>query len=95
MSRSWLNRPSFVTVGVSLVVGLAGAAVGCVGAKLVRLVRGWVPQSQDEAPNEIRHQYWSAAKASHILGWKPLFAVDEGLRPTTSWFNDFLGGYPP
>ena len=49
------------------------------------------PEVRNEATNEIRHQYLSAEKARRILGWRPLFTLDEGLRPTIDWYKDFLG----
>jgi CDP-glucose 4,6-dehydratase len=52
------------------------------------------PEVRNEASNEIRHQYLSAANAKQILGWKPLFTLDEGLRQTIQWYRNFLGGSP-
>ena len=49
------------------------------------------PDVRNEATNEIRRQYLSAEKARQILGWKPLFTLDEGLRRTIDWYRDFLG----
>ena len=48
------------------------------------------PEIRNEASNEIRHQYLSAAKARQILGWKPSFTLDEGLRQTIQWYQNFL-----
>jgi CDP-glucose 4,6-dehydratase len=49
------------------------------------------PDIRNEAVNEIRHQYLSAAKARQRLGWKPLFTLDAGLQHTIRWYQDFLG----
>jgi CDP-glucose 4,6-dehydratase len=49
------------------------------------------PDVRNEAVNEIREQYLSAAKAREVLGWKPLFTLDEGLRRTIDWYREFLG----
>jgi CDP-glucose 4,6-dehydratase len=49
------------------------------------------PIIQNKATNEIREQYLSAGKARKSLGWHPLFALDEGLRRTVEWYNQFLG----
>ena len=40
------------------------------------------PDVRNEASNEIVHQYLSAAKARRVLGWSPLFDLEEGLRRT-------------
>lgn len=54
-----------------------------------------VPDVRNEAVHEIRHQYLSAAKAREMLGWEPLFTLDEGLRRTIRWYRDFLGEGAP
>lgn len=48
------------------------------------------PDIRNEASNEIRHQYLSAAKAREILKWQPLFTLEEGLARTISWYKQFL-----
>ncbi len=48
------------------------------------------PDVRNEASNEIRHQYLSAAKARSVLGWAPLFTLDEGLGLTIEWYRRFL-----
>ncbi len=48
------------------------------------------PEIRSEATNEIRYQYLSAEKARRILGWKPLFTLDEGLKATIEWYRRFL-----
>lgn len=45
---------------------------------------------RNEVTNEIRHQYLSAEKARRELGWKPMFTLDEGLRKTIEWYEDFF-----
>lgn len=49
------------------------------------------PDVRNEATNEIRHQYLSAAKARERLNWQPLHTLDEGLRRTIDWYKAFLG----
>ncbi len=48
------------------------------------------PDVRNEATNEIRHQYLSAAKAKRELEWHPLLTLDEGLRRTIEWYRNFL-----
>ncbi len=52
------------------------------------------PDVRNEATNEIRHQYLSASKARRVLGWEPLFTLDEGLQRTIGWYKTFLGATP-
>jgi CDP-glucose 4,6-dehydratase len=48
------------------------------------------PEIRNEAANEIKHQYLSAAKAKTMLDWSPLFDLDAGLRRTIEWYREFL-----
>lgn len=48
------------------------------------------PEILDEATGEIRHQYLNAAKAHRLLGWEPLFTLDQGLRLTADWYRRFF-----
>jgi CDP-glucose 4,6-dehydratase len=48
------------------------------------------PDVRNEASNEIRHQYLSAAKAKKELGWSPLFDLDSGLQRTIDWYMHFF-----
>lgn len=49
------------------------------------------PDVRNEAVNEIREQYLSARKAREVLGWKPLFTLDDGLQRTIDWYRGLLG----
>ena len=48
------------------------------------------PNVRNEASNEIKHQYLSAAKARRLLDWAPLFTLDDGLEKTIRWYTEFL-----
>jgi CDP-glucose 4,6-dehydratase len=48
------------------------------------------PNILNEVSNEIRHQYLSAEKARKMLGWRPLFTLDQGLELTIEWYKQFL-----
>lgn len=44
----------------------------------------------NEANNEIKHQYLSAKKAREILGWKPKFNLETGLKKTIDFYKNFF-----
>lgn len=48
------------------------------------------PQILHEASNEIRNQYLSAEKAHKLLGWEPIFDIDQGLEKTIKWYKEFF-----
>jgi CDP-glucose 4,6-dehydratase len=48
------------------------------------------PDIRNEASNEIRNQYLSAARARKELHWQPLFTLEEGLDRTIAWYREFL-----
>jgi CDP-glucose 4,6-dehydratase len=59
--------------------------------KILELMEsGLEPDVRNEATNEIRHQYLSAAQARRDLDWRPLFTLDEGLRRTIDWYKEFF-----
>ena len=49
------------------------------------------PLILNEAKSEIKHQYLSARKAREMLGWKPKYNLETGLRETIEWYNNFFG----
>lgn len=59
--------------------------------RILRLMESnLAPDIRNEASNEIRKQYLSAAKAREMLDWKPLFTLDDGLTKTIQWYKDYL-----
>ena len=48
------------------------------------------PQVLNQANNEIPHQYLSAAKAHKVLGWKPRWSLEDGLRETIAWYRKYF-----
>lgn len=61
-----------------------------VGRILSLMGSDFQPEIRNEATNEIRYQYLSAAKARQVLSWNPLFTLDEGLRRTIEWYEEFF-----
>jgi CDP-glucose 4,6-dehydratase len=45
------------------------------------------PDIQNTAWGEIRDQYLSSAKAARVLGWRPAYSLDQGLRETIEWYE--------
>lgn len=50
------------------------------------------PVVLNEVSNEIVHQYLSSEKARKILGWKPQYLLEDGIRETVLWYANFLKG---
>jgi CDP-glucose 4,6-dehydratase len=48
------------------------------------------PLVLNEATCEIPRQSLCAARARTLLGWSPLFTLDEGLERTIAWYREFL-----
>ncbi|MHB8635064.1 MAG: NAD-dependent epimerase/dehydratase family protein [Fimbriimonadaceae bacterium] len=60
-------------------------------SKILRLMDSdLTPNVLNEATNEILHQCLSAEKAKQVLGWSPLFTLDEGLARTIEWYRACL-----
>ena len=48
------------------------------------------PTILNQASSEIREQTLSSKKAETILGWKPVYSVEEGLSETVSWYRQYF-----
>jgi CDP-glucose 4,6-dehydratase len=57
---------------------------------LARMGSDLQPEVRNEASNEIRKQYLNANKARRVLGWSPLFTMEDGLDKTIAWYKNFL-----
>jgi CDP-glucose 4,6-dehydratase len=49
------------------------------------------PVILNEASHEIPRQYLDCSKAQRVLGWKPVFSVEQGLQETIAWYEEHLG----
>jgi CDP-glucose 4,6-dehydratase len=65
------------------VLELVNAILAKMGSKLK-------PEIQNQASNEIRHQFLSAERARTELSWKPMFTLEEGLEKTIAWYREAL-----
>lgn len=58
---------------------------------IIRLMNSKLePVILHESSNEIIKQYLNAKKAKEILGWEPLFSLEEGLKLTIKWYKKFF-----
>jgi len=48
------------------------------------------PVVMNDAPNEIPHQYLSAAKARRDLGWKSGYTMEQGMAETVAWYRQYF-----
>lgn len=48
------------------------------------------PVILNDAPNEIPHQYLSAAKARRDLGWTPGYTLEQSMAETVDWYRKFF-----
>ena len=48
------------------------------------------PEILGEASNEIQDQYLDSNKAGQMLGWEPVYSLENGLRETIAWYSEFL-----
>ncbi|OHB58197.1 MAG: sugar dehydratase [Planctomycetes bacterium RBG_13_44_8b] len=44
----------------------------------------------NKAKYEIKNQYLCSRKARKILGWKPKYSLEEGLRNAIEWYRNYL-----
>jgi len=48
----------------------------------------------NRASAEIRDQYLDSSRAQQRLGWRPRFALQDGLKATIAWYADYLAVQP-
>jgi len=50
----------------------------------------WEVQKRDDDPHEAGILRLDCAKAASLLGWKPVWSVEESVRETVAWYRGFL-----
>lgn len=66
------------------VLEIAQAVLRTTGSNLTLDIR-------NEATHEIAEQRLDAERARTVLGWRPLFSLDEGMKRTVDWYREFFG----
>lgn len=84
------NQPDLLGEAFNFSNELQVTVQDLVRAILTLMSSDLAPDIRNEATNEIRHQYLSAARARRTLNWAPLFTLEEGLARTIAWYQEFL-----
>lgn len=50
------------------------------------------PQVLNQAKDEIRDQSLDSTKARQLLGWEPLFELEQGLQRSIEWYTKYFDG---
>lgn len=48
------------------------------------------PKILNTVKGEIKHQYLCAEKAKGVLGWKSRYKIEDGLKETIKWYQEFF-----
>ncbi|MFH1786621.1 MAG: GDP-mannose 4,6-dehydratase [archaeon] len=61
--------------------------------KILKLMNSKLkPVVLNQASGEIREQYLSSKKARSVLGWKPKYTLEAGVKETIGWYRAFFKG---
>jgi len=90
LAENLANQPSLRGEAFNFSNELQISVLDLVGTILALMGLDLAPDIRNEANNEIRHQYLSAARARNTLNWAPLFTLEEGLVRTIAWYQEFL-----
>jgi CDP-glucose 4,6-dehydratase len=91
LTRRLAERPELAGEAFNFSNESQQTVMGLVRRLLKLMGSGLEPDIHSKTTNEIREQFLSAEKARTMLGWRPLFSIDGGLRRTIAWYMKFLG----
>lgn len=59
--------------------------------KISQLTRNKIkPKILGEVKNEIKEQYLSTEKVKKMFNWKPKYTLEQGLKETIEWYQNYL-----
>jgi len=90
LAEQMAQRPELFGQAFNLSTEIQVSVLELVERVLLAMKSSLNPTVQGKATNEIKHQYLDASKARNVLGWQPLFSLDEGLARTINWYVDHL-----
>jgi CDP-glucose 4,6-dehydratase len=90
LAEKMAGQPSLNGEGFNFSYGIQVTVLELVRRILSLMGSNLQPQIRNEATNEIRKQFLSADKARKVLGWSPLFTLEQGLDRTIAWYKAFL-----
>jgi CDP-glucose 4,6-dehydratase len=89
------KRPELRGEAYNFSTGAPASVFDVVRCILAHMESGLEPDIRNEATHEIRCQFASAVKARDVLGWRPMFSLDQGLERTIAWYRNYLTSAVP
>jgi CDP-glucose 4,6-dehydratase len=90
LAAALAKRPELAGEAFNFSNELQISVSGLVRQILAQMGSTLAPDVRNQASNEIRHQYLTAGKAREVLGWQPLYTLDDSLGKTIAWYREFL-----
>jgi CDP-glucose 4,6-dehydratase len=90
LAEKMAGQPALKGEGFNFSYGLQVTVLDLVRRLLALMGSTLEPEIRGEATNEIRKQFLSAEKARKVLGWAPLYTLEQGLDRTIAWYKAFL-----
>lgn len=90
LAEKMAGQPALKGEGFNFSYGLQVTVIDLVRRILERMGSKLEPEIRSEASNEIRKQFLDAGKARRLLGWAPLYTLEQGLDRAIAWYRAFL-----
>lgn len=91
LAEAMMSEGKFAGEAFNFSYGLRLTVIDLVSKILAFMKReDLAPTVLNEANNEIPVQSLNSDKAKNLLGWRPQFGFDEGLKATIDWYREFF-----